>query len=83
MQKVDGIVIMCLFLLYQRDIFPCSSHMLSLYILMVCLCVSQECEAAGEDYNRVKLLEIGADEAERWEKKKKKKNPDTGFAGQI
>ena len=29
----------------------------------------------------MKLLEIGADDAERWEKKKKKKNPDPGFSG--
>lgn len=43
----------------------------------------QECAAKGEDYNRVKLLEITADEAERWERKKKKKNPDTGFAGWL
>uniref|UniRef100_A0A3B4F7B5 Pre-mRNA-splicing factor SYF2 n=1 Tax=Pundamilia nyererei TaxID=303518 RepID=A0A3B4F7B5_9CICH len=41
----------------------------------------QECAARGEDYNRVKLLDITADDAERWERKKKKKNPDTGFAG--
>lgn len=37
-------------------------------------------EANGEDYDRVKLLTIGADESERWERKKKKKNPDTGFS---
>uniref|UniRef100_A0A7N6BXB9 Pre-mRNA-splicing factor SYF2 n=1 Tax=Anabas testudineus TaxID=64144 RepID=A0A7N6BXB9_ANATE len=41
----------------------------------------KECAARGEDYDRVKLLEITADDAERWERKKKKKNPDTGFAG--
>uniref|UniRef100_A0A3Q4MLQ0 Pre-mRNA-splicing factor SYF2 n=1 Tax=Neolamprologus brichardi TaxID=32507 RepID=A0A3Q4MLQ0_NEOBR len=41
----------------------------------------KECAARGEDYNRVKLLDITADDAERWERKKKKKNPDTGFAG--
>lgn len=41
----------------------------------------QECAANGEDYDRVKMLEITADDAERWERKKKKKNPDTGFAG--
>ncbi len=41
----------------------------------------QECAARGENYDRVKLLEITADDAERWERKKKKKNPDTGFAG--
>lgn len=37
-------------------------------------------DANGEDYDRVKLLAIGSDEAERWERKKKKKNPDTGFS---
>ncbi|XP_003962460.2 pre-mRNA-splicing factor syf2 isoform X1 [Takifugu rubripes] len=41
----------------------------------------KECAAKGEDYRRVKLLEVTADDAERWERKKKKKNPDTGFAG--
>lgn len=40
----------------------------------------KECESHGEDYDRVKLLEVGADEAEKWEHKKKKKNPDVGFA---
>lgn len=40
----------------------------------------KECEARGEDYDRVKMLEIGADESERWDRKKKKKNPDQGFA---
>lgn len=34
----------------------------------------------GEDYDRSKLLDIEASEAERLERKKKKKNPDTGFA---
>lgn len=34
----------------------------------------------GEDYDRVKLLHIEAIEAERLDRKKKKKNPDTGFA---
>ena len=34
----------------------------------------------GEDYDRVKLLEISAEDAERWERKKKK-NPDPGFSG--
>lgn len=43
----------------------------------------QECAARGEEYSRVKLLDITADDAERWERKKKKKNPDTGFAGQL
>ncbi|XP_045196658.2 pre-mRNA-splicing factor SYF2-like isoform X2 [Mercenaria mercenaria] len=40
----------------------------------------KEAEAKGEDYDRVKLLEIGADDAEKWERKKKKKNPDPGFS---
>ncbi|XP_070568322.1 pre-mRNA-splicing factor syf2-like isoform X2 [Ptychodera flava] len=39
-----------------------------------------EAEARGEDYDRIKLLEVSADDAEKWEKKKKKKNPDQGFA---
>ncbi|GLG94315.1 hypothetical protein R5R35_013878 [Gryllus longicercus] len=34
----------------------------------------------GIDYDRSKLLEISAMDAERLEKKKKKKNPDQGFA---
>nr|CAG4648908.1 EOG090X0ECA [Polyphemus pediculus] len=34
----------------------------------------------GEDYEKVKLLNIGADEAERKERKNRKKNPDVGFA---
>ena len=42
----------------------------------------QECAAKGEDYDRVKLLEISAEDAERWERKKKKKNPDPGFSGE-
>lgn len=29
----------------------------------------------------MKLLDVTAADAERWERKKKKKNPDTGFAG--
>ncbi|XP_049775440.1 pre-mRNA-splicing factor syf2 isoform X2 [Schistocerca cancellata] len=40
----------------------------------------REAEEGGQDYDRVKLLNIGASEAEILEKKKKKKNPDTGFA---
>ncbi|KAK7055053.1 pre-mRNA-splicing factor syf2 [Halocaridina rubra] len=36
--------------------------------------------AEGKDYDRVRMLEVGADEAERYERKKKKKNPDTGFS---
>ncbi|XP_066573398.1 pre-mRNA-splicing factor syf2 [Amia ocellicauda] len=41
----------------------------------------KECAENGEDYDRVKLLEISAEDAERWERKKKKKNPDPGFSG--
>uniref|UniRef100_A0A8C1UH66 Pre-mRNA-splicing factor SYF2 n=1 Tax=Cyprinus carpio TaxID=7962 RepID=A0A8C1UH66_CYPCA len=41
----------------------------------------KECAEQGEDYDRVKLLEISAEDAERWERKKKKKNPDPGFSG--
>ncbi|XP_044290858.1 pre-mRNA-splicing factor SYF2 [Varanus komodoensis] len=40
----------------------------------------KECLAKGEDYERVKLLEISAEDAERFERKKKKKNPDIGFS---
>lgn len=41
----------------------------------------QEAEAAGEDYEKVKMLETSATDMEKRERKKKKKNPDTGFAG--
>lgn len=34
----------------------------------------------GKDYDRLKLLEISAIDAEKIEKKKKKKNPDFGFS---
>nr|CAG4650512.1 EOG090X0ECA [Sida crystallina] len=41
----------------------------------------QEAADRGEDYDRIKMLQIGADEAERQERKKRKAgNPDTGFA---
>ncbi|XP_022823031.1 pre-mRNA-splicing factor Syf2-like [Spodoptera litura] len=40
----------------------------------------QEAEKAGKDYDRVKLLNISAVEAERLERKKKKKSPDEGFS---
>jgi hypothetical protein len=43
----------------------------------------QRCRETGEDFEIVKLRELGADEVERWERLKKKKNPDTGFAGQL
>ncbi|CAJ0964601.1 unnamed protein product [Ranitomeya imitator] len=40
----------------------------------------KECAANGVDYERAKLLEISADDAERWERKKRKRNPDMGFS---
>uniref|UniRef100_A0A803JU57 Pre-mRNA-splicing factor SYF2 n=1 Tax=Xenopus tropicalis TaxID=8364 RepID=A0A803JU57_XENTR len=40
----------------------------------------RECAANGVDYERAKLLEISAEDAERWERKKKRKNPDLGFS---
>ncbi|XP_065341942.1 pre-mRNA-splicing factor SYF2 [Cloeon dipterum] len=40
----------------------------------------KEAAEKGEDYDRVKLMEVGADEAAKLDRKKKKKNPDQGFA---
>ncbi|WAR07065.1 SYF2-like protein [Mya arenaria] len=40
----------------------------------------KEAQAKGEDYDRVKLLEITSEDADKWERKKKKKNPDPGFS---
>ncbi|XP_064466939.1 pre-mRNA-splicing factor syf2-like [Ornithodoros turicata] len=40
----------------------------------------EEAKKRGEDYSRTKLLNISAEEAERLEKKKRKKNPDVGFS---
>lgn len=40
----------------------------------------QEAAAKGVDYNRVKLLDVTAEDAEKWERLKKKKNPDPGFS---
>ncbi|XP_018424456.1 PREDICTED: pre-mRNA-splicing factor SYF2 [Nanorana parkeri] len=40
----------------------------------------KECVEKGIDYKRAKLLDISAEEADRWERKKKKKNPDSGFS---
>jgi len=42
--------------------------------------IKKECEERGEDYDIAKLRDVGADEVERLERKKKKKNPDQGFA---
>ncbi len=42
----------------------------------------QEAELAGEDYDRVKLLDVSAADLERKERKlNRKKNPDPGFSG--
>ena len=43
--------------------------------------VAQECAERGEDYDIVKLRDVGADETDRIDRKRKKKNPDQGFAG--
>ncbi|EDW35522.1 GL17175 [Drosophila persimilis] len=41
----------------------------------------EDAQAAGKDYERLKLLEVSAIDAERIEKKKKRKdNPDLGFS---
>lgn len=40
----------------------------------------EEASEKGEDYDRQKLLEISAVDAEKIERKKKKKNPDQGFS---
>lgn len=39
-----------------------------------------EAAAVGQDYDRLKLLQVSANEADRIEKKKKKRNPDVGFS---
>lgn len=41
----------------------------------------KEAESRGENYERVKMLETTAEEADRYERKRKKKNPDEGFSG--
>ena len=42
----------------------------------------QEAEAQGEDYDQLKLLEVTAEDAEKLDKRKKrKKNADVGFSG--
>ncbi|XP_018333608.1 pre-mRNA-splicing factor Syf2 [Agrilus planipennis] len=40
----------------------------------------EEASSRGEDYDRKKMLEISAIDAEKIERKKKKKNPDQGFS---
>ena len=41
----------------------------------------QECAERGDDYEIVKLRDVGADETDRIDRKRKKKSPDEGFAG--
>ena len=44
----------------------------------------QEAEAQGEDYDRLKLLEVTADDADKLDKRRKrKKNADVGFSGWL
>ena len=38
---------------------------------------------AGLDHERVEQLDWTAEECDKWEKKKKKKNPDVGFDGKL
>jgi len=40
----------------------------------------KEAESRGEDYDRVKMLEVTAEDADKLERKRKKKNPDQGFS---
>ncbi|CAD7012237.1 unnamed protein product [Ceratitis capitata] len=40
----------------------------------------EEAKAQGKDYDRLKLLSVSAVDAERIEKKKRKRNPDLGFS---
>lgn len=50
---------------------------------MICYILSLNIKytsSQGKDFDREKLLQVGADEAERWERKKRKKNPDVGFS---
>lgn len=40
----------------------------------------QEAAAKGLDYNRMKLMDVTAEDADKWDRMKKKKNPDPGFS---
>lgn len=41
----------------------------------------EEAEKSGVDYERIKMLEVQAGDADKWERKRNaKKNPDTGFS---
>lgn len=57
----------------------CAFHSCTLLIFCSKLC--QEAESRGENYDRVKMLEITAEDADKLERKRKKKNPDQGFSG--
>jgi len=41
----------------------------------------EQAEKEGKNYDRLRNLNVGADQAERWERNKKKSNPDEGFSG--
>jgi pre-mRNA-splicing factor SYF2 len=43
-------------------------------------CLRKECDESGENYSIAKLRDLGADEVEKMEKRKKRKNPDQGFS---
>lgn len=40
----------------------------------------KEAASKGFDYNRTKLLDVTAEDAEKWDRMRKKKNPDPGFS---
>jgi pre-mRNA-splicing factor SYF2 len=42
--------------------------------------LKKECAEKGEDYEIVRLRDYGAEECERWDNKRKRKNPDVGFS---
>jgi pre-mRNA-splicing factor SYF2 len=43
----------------------------------------REASIAGLDYDRVEQLSWTAEECDKWDKKKKKKNPDVGFDSEF
>ena len=60
----------------------CMSKLVRVLKLHYTFTHTQQAEAAGEDYERVKLLETSAIDVDKKDRKRKKKNnPDTGFAG--
>ena len=42
--------------------------------------LKKECVENGEDFKLVRMRQWGAEEVERWDARKKKKNPDPGFS---